>query len=91
MYELLLLFSLMTMRLFPRKLYVDDIFLVSNRILLYYDLLLIVTAVFNRRNKSLEFIGILGWKYRIYILFIPLEDRIGRQDIWKLQELCFEN
>lgn len=27
MYELLLLFSLMTMRLFPRKLYVDDIFL----------------------------------------------------------------
>ena len=81
----------MTMRLFSLKLHADDIFLVSNRTLLYYDLLLIVTAVFNRRNKSLEFIGILGWKYRIYILFIPLEDRIGRQDIWKLQELCFEN
>ena len=81
----------MTMRLFPRKLYVDDIFLVSNRILLYYDLLLIVMAVFNGRNKSLEFIGFLGWKRRINTLFTPLEDRIGRQDIWKLQELCFES
>lgn len=81
----------MIMRLFPLKLYADDIFLVSNRTLLYYDLLLIVTAVFKRRNKSLEFIGLLGWKYRIYILFIPLEDRVGRQEIWKLQEICFEN
>ena len=57
MYELLLLFSLMTMRLFPLKLYADDIFLVSNRTLLYYALLLIVTAVFKGRNKGLEFIG----------------------------------
>ena len=81
----------MIMRLFPLKLYADDIFLVSNKTLLYYDLLLIVTVVFKRRNKSLEFIGLLGWKYRIYILFIPLEDRVGRQDIWKLQEICFEN
>lgn len=81
----------MTMRLFQLKPYADDIFLVSNRMSLYYDLLLIVTAVFNGRNKSLEFIGLLGWKYRIYILFIPLENRIGRQDIRKLQEICFEN
>ena len=28
--------------------------------------------------KSLDFIGFLGWKRRIYTLFIPLEDRIGR-------------
>ena len=27
--------------------------------------------------KSLDFIGFLGWKRRIYTLFIPLEDRIG--------------
>ena len=27
--------------------------------------------------KSLEFIGFLGWKRRIYTLFTPLEDRIG--------------
>ncbi len=29
----------------------------KNRTLLYYDLLLIVTAVFKGRNKGLEFIG----------------------------------
>nr|WP_288598533.1 nucleotidyltransferase domain-containing protein [uncultured Mediterraneibacter sp.] len=23
--------------------------------------------------------------------FTPLEDRIGNQDIWKLQGICFEN
>ena len=56
----------MTMRLFPLKLYADDIFLVSNRTLLYYDLLLIVTAVFKEMGKSLEFIEFLGWKRRIY-------------------------
>jgi hypothetical protein len=71
----------MTMRLFQLKPYADDIFLVSNRMSLYYDLLLIAMAVFKGRNKSLEFIGFLGWKYRIYILFIPLENRNGRQDI----------
>ncbi len=27
--------------------------------------------------KSLDFIGFLGWKCRIYTSFIPLEDRIG--------------
>lgn len=64
----------MTMRLFPLKLYADDIFLVSNRTLLYYDLLLIVTAVFKEMGKSLEFIEFLGWKRRIYTLFTPLED-----------------
>ena len=73
----------MTMRLFPLKLYADDIFLVSNRTLLYYDLLLIVTAVFKEMGKSLEFIGVLGWKRRIYTLFTPLEDRIGNQDVGK--------
>ena len=73
----------MTMRLFPLKLYADDIFLVSNRTLLYYALLLIVTAVFKGRGKSLEFIGVLGWKRRIYTLFTPLEDRIGNQDVGK--------
>lgn len=71
----------MTMRLFQLKPYADDIFLVSNRMSLYYDLLLIAMAVFKGWNKSLEFIGFLGWKYRIYILFIPLENRNGRQDI----------
>ena len=73
----MLSFSLMTMRLFPLKLYADDIFLVSNRTLLYYDLLLIVTAVFKGRDESLDFIGLLGWKCRIYTLFTPLEDWIG--------------
>ena len=76
----------MTMRLFPLKLYADDIFLVSNRTLLYYDLLLIVTAVFKGRDESLDFIGLLGWKGRIYTLFTPLEDwigivRIGRREM----------
>ena len=28
-------------------------------------------------GKSLDFIGFLGWKRRIYTLFTPLEDRIG--------------
>ena len=41
-------------------------------------------------GKSLDFIGFLGWKRRIYTLFTPLEDRIGNQDIWKLQGICFE-
>lgn len=36
---------------FPLKLYADDIFPVSNRTLLNYDLLLIVTAVFKGRDK----------------------------------------
>ena len=76
----------MTMRLFPLKLYADDIFLVSNRTLLYYDLLLIVTAVFKGQDESLDFIGLLGWKCRIYTLFTPLEDwigivRIGRREM----------
>ncbi len=47
----------MTMRLFSLKLHADDIFLVSNRTLLYYDLLLIVTAVFNGCCESLGFKG----------------------------------
>ena len=33
--------------------------------------------MFKGRGKSLEFIGFLGWKHRIYTLFIPLKDRIG--------------
>ena len=33
--------------------------------------------MFKGRGKSLEFIGVLGWKRRIYTLFTPLEDRIG--------------
>ena len=67
----------MIMRLFPLKLYADDIFLVSNRTLLYYDLLLIVTAVFNGCCESLGFKGFFDdWRI-IYTLFIPLEDRIG--------------
>ena len=45
------------MRLFSLKLHADDIFLVSNRTLLYYDLLLIVTAVFNGCCESLGFKG----------------------------------
>ena len=39
------------------------------------------TAVFKGRSKSLEFIGFLGWKRRIYTLFTPLEDRIGKAEI----------
>ena len=35
------------------------------------------TAVFKGQGKRLDFIGFLGWKRRIYILFTPLEDRIG--------------
>ena len=42
---------------FSLKLHADDIFLVSNRTLLYYDLLLIVTAVFNGCCESLGFKG----------------------------------
>ena len=53
--------------------------------------ILFATAVFKGRSKSLDFIGLLGWKRRIYTLFTPLEDRIGNQDIWKLQEIGFEN
>ena len=34
-------------------------------------------------GKSLDFIGFLGWKRRIYTLFTPLEDRIGNQDVGK--------
>lgn len=30
--------------------------------------------------KSLDSIGFLGWKRRIYTLFTPLEDRIGNQE-----------
>ena len=29
------------------------------------------------RGKSLDFIGLLGWKRRIYTLFTPVEDRNG--------------
>ena len=39
------------------------------------------TAVFKGRSKSLEFVGFLGWKCRIYTLFTPLEDRIGKAEI----------
>lgn len=35
--------------------------------------------------KSLDFIGFLGWKDRIYTLFTPLEDRIGSQDVKKTE------
>ena len=48
-------------------------------------------AVFKGRSKSLEFIGFLRWKCRIYTLFTPLEDRIGSQDMWRLKEICSEN
>ena len=41
--------------------------------------------------KSLDSIGFLGWKRRIYTLFTPLEDRIGSQDMWRLKEICSEN
>ena len=37
--------------------------------------------------KSLDFIGFLGWKRRIYTSFTPLEDRIGSQGVRKLQEI----
>ena len=47
--------------------------------------------MFKRRGKSLDFIGFLGWKRRIYTLFTPLEDRIGSQDMWRLKEICSEN
>ena len=53
----MLSFSLMTMRLFPLKLYADDIFLVSNRTLLYYDLLLIVTATGAENGRRVGFAG----------------------------------
>ena len=33
--------------------------------------------MFKGWDESLEFIGIFGWKRRIYTLFTPLEDRIG--------------
>ena len=47
--------------------------------------------MFKGRSKSLDFIGFLGWKRRIYTLFTPLEDRIGSQDMWRLKEICSEN
>ena len=47
--------------------------------------------MFKGRSKSLDFIGALGWKRRIYTLFTPLEDRIGSQDMWRLKEICSEN
>ena len=37
--------------------------------------------------KSRDFIGLLGWKRRIYTSFTPLEDRIGSQGVRKLQEI----
>lgn len=40
-------------------------------------------AMFKGRGKSLDSIGLLGWKRRIYTLFTPLEDRIGNQDVGK--------
>ena len=33
--------------------------------------------MFKGRDESLDFIGLLGWKCRIYTLFTPLEDWIG--------------
>lgn len=33
--------------------------------------------MFKGRSKSLEFIGVIGWKRRSHILFILLEDRIS--------------
>ena len=44
------------------------------------------TAVFKGRDESLDFIGLLEWKCRIYTLFTPLEDwigivRIGRREM----------
>ena len=46
--------------------------------------------MFKGRGKSLEFIGVLGWKRRIYTLFTPLEDRIGNQDVGKLTSFLIE-
>lgn len=40
-------------------------------------------AMFKGRGKSLDSIGLLGWKRRIYTLFTPLEERIGNQDMEK--------
>ena len=37
--------------------------------------------MFKGRGKSLDFIGFLGWKRRIYTSFTPLEDRIGKAEI----------
>ena len=42
-------------------------------------------------RESLDFIGFLRKKQIIYTLFIPLEDRIGNQDVGKLQKICLEN
>ena len=39
--------------------------------------------MFKEWSKSLDFIGFLGWKRRIYTLFTPLEDQIGNQDMEK--------
>ena len=47
--------------------------------------------MFKGRDESLDFIRFLGWKYRIFTLFTPLEDRIGNQDMWRLKEICSEN
>ena len=33
--------------------------------------------MFKGQGESIEFIGVLGWRCRIYTLFTPLEDRIG--------------
>ena len=43
-------------------------------------------AMFNGCRESLDFIGLLEWKCRIYTLFTPLEDwigivRIGRREM----------
>lgn len=46
--------------------------------------------MFKGRGKSLEFIGVLGWKRRIYTLFTPLEDRIGNQDVGKTYVFLIE-
>ena len=42
-------------------------------------------AMFKGRGKSLDSIGFLGWKRRIYTLFTPLEDRIGSQEVKKTE------
>ena len=46
-------------------------------------ILFICHGVFKGWDESLEFIGFLGRKCRIYTLFTPLEDRIGNQDVGK--------
>ena len=38
-------------------------------------------AIFNVCCESLDFVGFLRWRRTIYTLFIPLEDRIGNQDV----------